>query len=87
MGEGSVGVASPLGGWDSGANWLTYLLHLGTVLRGGEGGRVTLLLQVHLHELVDGELTGGRVLELCQPDGRWDEMSAVLTLLIGLPIS
>lgn len=57
---------------------MTHLVHLGTVLRGGERGRVALLLQVHLHELVDGELTGGRVLKLCQPEGRLDEMRAVL---------
>lgn len=67
-------------GQEGGANQLTYLVHLGTVLRGGEGGWVALLLQVHLHELIDGELAGGCVLELCQPDGRLDEMRAVLTV-------
>lgn len=34
----------------------------------GEAGRVTLLVQVHLHELLDGQLAGRRVLELHQPD-------------------
>ena len=33
-----------------------------------EAGRVTLLLQIHLHELLDGQLTGGRVLKLYQSD-------------------
>lgn len=42
-----------------------YLLHLGLVLSGGEGGRITFLLQIDSHELIDGQLTGGCVLKLC----------------------
>lgn len=30
-------------------------------------GRVTLLVQIHPHELVNGQLAGGRVLKLVQP--------------------
>lgn len=41
------------------------LLHSGPVLPGGERRRVTFLLQVHLQELLNGQLTGGRVLKLC----------------------
>lgn len=43
----------------------TYLLHLGLVLSGGEGGGVTFLLQVNPHELINGQLAGGCVLKLC----------------------
>lgn len=35
-----------------------------------EAGRVALLVQIHLHELLDGQLTGGRVPELHQSDTR-----------------
>lgn len=73
-------VARNLGGQEGAGNQVTYLVHLCTVLRCGEGGRVALLFQVDLHELVDGELTGGRVLELCQPDRSLDEMRTVLIL-------
>lgn len=31
-----------------------YLLHLHLVLTGSERGRVTFLLQIHLHELING---------------------------------
>lgn len=51
-----------------------YLLHLGFVLRGSEGGWITFLLQIHPHELVDGQLTGGRVLELGQSEGQMEEI-------------
>lgn len=44
---------------------MMYLLHLGLVLTGSEGGGVALLLQIYSHELIDGQLTGGRVLKLC----------------------
>lgn len=43
----------------------TYLLHLGLVLSSREGGGVTFLLQVDLHELINGQLAGGCVLKLC----------------------
>lgn len=43
----------------------TYLLHLDLVLSSCEGGGVTFLIQVNLHELVNGQLAGGRVLKLC----------------------
>ena len=40
------------------------------MLPGDEGWRVALLLQVHAHEFIDGQVTGGRVLKLCEPDRR-----------------
>lgn len=43
--------------------WI-YLLHLGFVLCCDEGGWITFLLQIYSHELIDGQLTGGRVLKL-----------------------
>lgn len=52
----------PIGGQE------IYLLHLGLVLSSREGRRITFLLQIHLHELVDGQLAGGRVLKLCEPE-------------------
>lgn len=42
-----------------------YLLHLGFVLSGGEGRWITFLLQIYFHELVNCQLTGGRVFKLC----------------------
>lgn len=35
---------------------------------GCKAGRVALLVQIHLHELFDGQLTGGRFLKLYQSD-------------------
>lgn len=49
-----------------GKSQITYRLHLDLPLSSSERGWVTLLLQVHPHELIDGQLTGGSVLELCQ---------------------
>ncbi len=51
--------------WLPAADFRIYLLHLGFVLCSSEGGRITFLLQIHPHELIDGQLTGGRVLKLC----------------------
>lgn len=36
-----------------------------------KAGRVTLLVQIHLHELFDGQLTSGCVLKLYQSNARF----------------
>lgn len=46
----------------------SYLLELLLPQSVCEAGRVALLVQIHLHELLDGQLTGGRVAKLHQPD-------------------
>lgn len=45
-----------------------YLLELFLPQAVGKAGRVALLVQIHLHELLDGQLAGGRVPELLQSD-------------------
>lgn len=46
----------------------SYLLELLLPQSVCEAGRVALLVQIHLHELLDGQLTGGRVPKLHQSE-------------------
>lgn len=43
-------------------------LHSFIPLASDERGRVTFLVQIHFYELFNGQLTGGRVLKLIQPE-------------------
>lgn len=45
----------------------SHLLHAQLPLSSCVRGRVTLLLQVNLHKLINGELTGGSVFKFCEP--------------------
>ena len=47
---------------------LVSCVSLGPLLGGAEGRWVMLLLQVHLHELIDSEIAGGSVSEVIQPE-------------------
>lgn len=44
-----------------------YLLHLEFFLSSNKRWRITFLLKVHSHELINGQSTGGSLLKLCQP--------------------
>ncbi len=43
-----------------------YLLHLEFFLSSNKRWRITFFRKVHLHELIDGQGTGGGILKLCQ---------------------
>lgn len=53
----------------------SHLLHAELPLPSRVRGRVTFLLQVNLHKLVNGELAGGSVFKFCEPKTEKQEKS------------